>query len=331
MLGTGKRMLYRNINKKSPLVIFWLVILVSIGCGPIGVSRGTPPKFDLDRSDYGKPQTPGRVRSGEIEESSGVAASRCQPNILWTHNDSGDGPYVFAMDGTGRDLGTWKIENAENIDWEDIAEFKDANGKCFLYLGDTGNSRKEPRTTHQIYRVAEPTVPEGGAGSTRKAPLLTSLAEAITFSYPDGPHDAEALMVHPETGEIYLVTKSRDTPAGVYKFAPFLGGQLVRPEKIANITVPAIPNGFLTGGDIAPDGRRLVLCDYFAGYELALPSDAKSFDEIWKQKPAVIDLDGRNQGEAIGYSSDGRSLFATSEGKDQPLIRVDQNAKARTM
>lgn len=138
-------------------------------------------------------------------------------------------------------------------------------------------------------------------------------------------------MVHPETGEIYLVTKSRDTPAGVYKFAPFLGGQLVQPEKIANITVPAIPNGFLTGGDIAPDGRRLVLCDYFAGYELALPSDAKSFDEIWKQKPAVIDLDGRNQGEAIGYSSDGRSLFATSEGKDQPLIRVDQNAKARTM
>ena len=160
------------------------------------------------------------------------------------------------MDVTGRDLGTWKIENAENIDWEDIAEFKDASGKCFLYLGDTGNSRKETRTMHKIYRVAEPSVPEDGARSTRKDPILTSPADVLAFSYPDGPHDAETLMVHPETGEIYVITKSKDTAAGVYKLDPSFGGPVVRPEKVAEMTVPANPNGFWTGGDIGPGGSQ---------------------------------------------------------------------------
>jgi hypothetical protein len=286
--------------------------------------RGTPPAFDPESSQYDKPQTAGRIESSEINESSGVTASKCQPNLLWTHNDSGDGPYLFAIDQTGHDLGTWKVEDAENLDWEDIASYKDTGGKCFLYIADIGNSRKDPRTQHKIYRVAEPDVPAGGSHTRRKEPARTDPAEVLTFAYPDEPHDAETLMVHPTTGEIYVVTKSRNTAAGVYELKPIFGAETVRAEKIMDITVPAIPNGFLTGGDIAPDGMRLVICDYFAAYEFSLPADAKQFDEIWKQKPVVINLGDRDQGEAIGYSSDGNSLFATSEGKNQPLIRLNR-------
>jgi hypothetical protein len=318
-------MLYKNINKNLFVVIFWVGVLLSAGaCGPVGVSRGTPPAFDRNASPYGEPQTAGRVESSEITESSGLTASKCQQNVLWTHNDSGDGAFIFAMDQTGRDLGTWKVENAENLDWEDIDSYKDANGKCFLYVGDIGNRKKDARTNHKIYRVAEPEISAGGTRTTRKEPARTAPAEILTFSYPVEPNDAETMMVHPTSGEIYVATKSRNTASGVYKLKPTFGAAIVRAEKVADITVPAIPNGFLTGGDIAPDGKRLVICDYFAAYEFSLPPDAKGFDDIWKQKPAVINLGDRDQGEAICYSSDGSSLFATSEGKNKPLIRIDR-------
>jgi hypothetical protein len=318
-------MLYKNITKKLLLVIFCgAVVLSATACGPIGVSRGTPPAFDRESSQYAEPQTTGRIESGEIKESSGIAASRCRQNVLWTHNDSGDDAFIFAIDQTGKDLGTWKVENAKNLDWEDIAAYKDTSGKCWLYIGDIGNRRKDPRTEHNIYRVAEPTVNEGGPKTSTKQPNVTAPAEVLTFKYPDQPQDAETLMVHPTTGVIYVVTKNREKPAGVYKLQPAFSPSVAAAEKVADITVPAIPNGFLTGGDIAPDGKRLAICDYFAGYEFSLPADAKGFDEIWKQKPVVINLGDRDQGEAIGYSADGNSLFATSEGKNKPLLRVDR-------
>ncbi len=326
MLAIGESMLYSNINKNLMLVIFWLLVSVSaLSCGPIGVGRGTPPAFDRDASEYLKPQRAGRIESAEINESSGIAASQCQPNVLWTHNDSGDGPYIFAMDPAGHDLGTWRVENAENTDWEDIAVFKDMSGNCFLYIGDIGNSKKETRRTEQrIYKISEPKLPEGGKRSSRNEPNTTAAAEVIVFSYPDGTHDAETLMVAPRSETIYVITKSRNGPASVYKVAHSFGGPPVRADKISDITVPAIPNGFLTGGDIAPDGGHAVVCDYFAAYEFSLPSEAKSFDEIWKQKPRPIELGDRSQGESIGYSADGKALFATSEGSNGPLIRVDR-------
>ncbi|HQU83988.1 MAG TPA: hypothetical protein PKY59_12710, partial [Pyrinomonadaceae bacterium] len=93
-------------------------------------------------------------------------------------------------------------------------------------------------------------------------------------------------------------------------------------EKLADFTVPAIPNGFLTGGDISPDGKRVIICDYFNAYELILPEKAKNFDEIWKEKPKIVELGTREVGEAVTYSADGNSIFATSENKNSPFIQV---------
>ena len=93
-------------------------------------------------------------------------------------------------------------------------------------------------------------------------------------------------------------------------------------KKIADFSVPAVPNGFLTGGDISPDGMRVVVCDYFSAYEIILPKGKQNFDEIWTQKPLMVELGERNQGEAVAYSADGKSIFATSEKKNSPLIEV---------
>ncbi|NOT48874.1 MAG: hypothetical protein HOP17_14135 [Acidobacteria bacterium] len=312
----------KTITKNLLIVIFSACVSALSSCGHGPVSGGKPPAFDGESSAYTEPRIDALIESEDIVESSGIAASKCQQGVLWTHNDSGDDAYLFATDTKGKSLGTWKVQNAANKDWEDIAAFKDETGKCFLFIGDIGNRRKEPRPDHDIYRVAEPEIVAGDAGTTKKNPSRTEPADVITFSYPDGRQDAETLMVHPVTGEIYIVTKQRNKAAGVYRIKPAFGSPPVKAEKVIDVTVPAIPNGFLTGGDIAPDGKRLVLCDYFAAYEFVLPDNSADFNDVWKQKPSVINLGNRDQGEAIGYSADGTSIYATSEGQYSPLIEV---------
>jgi len=96
---------------------------------------------------------------------------------------------------------------------------------------------------------------------------------------------------------------------------------------LSDIKVPAIPNGLITGGDISPDGKRVILCDYARAYEYRLPDDSANFDDIWKQSPEPVDIGDRLAGEAVCYSADGRSIFATSERAGSPFIRVDSVAK----
>ena len=95
--------------------------------------------------------------------------------------------------------------------------------------------------------------------------------------------------------------------------------------RIGQVSVPSLFGGVITGGSISPDGRRVALCDYFQGYELALPAGATNFNDIWKQRMVSFDLGKRKQGEAITYRLDGKALLATSEGKNSSIIQVTRN------
>ena len=164
----------------------------------------------------------------------------------------------------------------------------------------------------------------------RKIQTKTENADAIKFVYPDMRHDAETLMVNPNTGDIYILSKSLTGAAGVYKIAANYSLEKTNTtEKIADFIVPAMPDGFLTGGDISPDGKRAIICDYFSAYEIVLPENAKNFDEIWKQKPVIVSLGERQQGESVGYSVDEKSIFATSESENSPLIEVRKKVKKK--
>jgi hypothetical protein len=300
---------------------FLLFVIPALAVGACSSTRSNP-SADRDTSPYGPPALVGTIASRDVSEASGIAASRCQQNVLWTHNDSGDDAYIFAIAPSGKSLGTWKVTNAQNIDWEDIAAYKDAAGKCYLYIGETGDNKRK-RDVHTIYRVAEPVVTADNATSDRKHPRLSDPVQAVNFRYPDYAQDAETLMVHPKTAEIYVVTKRISGPAGVYKINNDFADAEPRPAlKIAEIAVPAIPNGFVTGGDISPDGRHMVICDYSAAYEWTLPDGEANFDEIWKTAPVAVDIGKRKNGEAVSYSVDGRSIFATSEGRDAPIFEI---------
>jgi hypothetical protein len=174
-----------------------------------------------------------------------------------------------------------------------------------------------------VYRIPEPAVTVASASSTKSKPLKTEPAEVFRFRYPDGKHDAETLLVHPQTGTVYIVSKVLFGSPGLYEAPAPLNAALTNTlKRLGSLAIPSLIGGFITGGSISPDGTRVALCDYFQAYELVLPQNESSFETIWKQTFVTIDLGKRTQGEAITYRLDSKALLATSEGRFSPIIQV---------
>jgi hypothetical protein len=289
----------------------------------------------VDSSGYGAPVHLVNLENQSIKESSGIAASRRNAGILWTHNDSGDGPFIYAFDRQGKNRGVWRVTSAKAVDWEDMAIGPGPRrGRSYLYLGDIGdNSKKRDQIT--VYRVAEPQVAPKDTSSTVQKPLETEAADVIRLKYPDGKYDAETLLIHPFTGDLYVITKVMGAPARVYKLrAPAPKSGVSTLSYVGELRFPNQFLGFITGGDISPDGRKVVISDYLGACELILPEKrGTAFDEIWKQSPLPVDIGGfpgvRRQGEAICYRADGMAILATSEGVPCPLIEVVRSDQDR--
>src|SRR5262245_7227479 len=206
----------------------------------------SPPTKDSHGS-YGPAQTLGTIRNSAITESSGLVASRSMPGVYWTHNDSGDGPYLYAIAETGESRGVLRVDGARAIDWEDIAAGPGpAPGKSYLYVGDIGdNNSVRPEVV--VYRLPEPSSLD--AKSTKVKPQISQSAEAFRLRYPDGSHDAEALLVHPTTGDLYIVTKVAFASPSVYKaVAPLLSGKVTTLTHLGEIKLPSLFGGIITGG-----------------------------------------------------------------------------------
>src|SRR5687768_4317851 len=212
------------------------------------------------------------IKNQSVTESSGLVASRTLPGAYWTHNDSGDGPFIYAFNTRGESLAVFRVAGANARDWEDIASGPGPQrNRSYLYIGDIGDNSAK-RSDIVVYRIPEPDLKTANRNSSKSRPLATENAEAIRLTYPDGKHDAEALLVHPSTGNLYIVTKVVFANPVVYEAtAPFTPHKSVMLKRVREIRVPSIFGGALTGGSISPDGRRVAFCDYFQGYELLLP------------------------------------------------------------
>jgi hypothetical protein len=216
------------------------------------------------------------------------------------------------------------VRSAAASDWEDMAAGPGPDGKGdFLYVADFGDNASV-RTDVAVYRIAEPKV--GGRVGSKAAPRLTDEPTIRrVFAYPDGPRDAEALLVHPKTGVLYVVTKERkDGVAGVYRF-PAEPAEWWEKNTLVKVGSLPFPGELVTGGDISPDGRRVALRTYERAYELTLPADAADFDAVWKAAPVAVAMPTMAQGEAITYAADGEALLATSEQLPAPLYELRRN------
>ena len=318
------------IWKRIAIVSFLIALLFAVVAHHRRLfPRDTPPNLQEQTqkqlpasSMYAPPDKLADLQDITINESSGLAASRTNPGIYWTHNDSGDGPFIYAFDGQGKKRGVWRVSGAQARDWEDMAAGPGPDRKRhYLYLGDIGDNQTR-RSEIIVYRVAEPSVSQAGAASSKAKPALTEAADIIRLRYPDGAHDAEALLVHPVTGTLYIVIKTPLAYPGVYQApAPLAMNGTTTLSHAGVLSVPSLFG--VTGGAISPDGRRVALCDYRQGFEIVLPR-RESFESIWKQALTTVALGDREQGEAITYRLDGKALLATSERVPTPLIQVAQ-------
>jgi hypothetical protein len=75
----------------------------------------------------------------EVRETSGLARGRSNPDILWTHNDRGGTPDLFALGPDGRIRARVRVTGAELSDWEDIEAGGCGTQNC-LYIADTGET-----------------------------------------------------------------------------------------------------------------------------------------------------------------------------------------------
>lgn len=94
------------------------------------------------------------VREPRLTDASGLAASQKFKDVIYTHNDGVDGPYIYAINAmTGDVISTMEINMATNHDWEDMAVGPCGETSC-LYIADSGYMHGSSANT--IYRVQEP-------------------------------------------------------------------------------------------------------------------------------------------------------------------------------
>ena len=313
-------------SSRSRPLLSCCVVILQIIAGMSVVSQTA----DRRRSDWGSPAHLADLEYQPIKESSGLAASRRNPNLLWTHNDSGDEPFIYAFDRSGKHRGVWRVVGAKAQDWEDMAIGPGPNrGASYLYLGDIGDNLKK-REEIAVYRVVEPQIIPTDSSSSREHPRNTQPADVIRMRYPDGKHNAETLLVHPSTGDLYVVTKVSGEAARVFKAkAPLSKTAITILKQVGEVRFPNAFVGVITGGSISPDGRRVVLCDYIEAFELVLSERGAAFDAIWKQPLRSVDIGARQQGESVCYRPDGMALLATSEELPCPLIEVKRRISDR--
>ena len=289
----------------KPLAVTLVVALLAAGCSDEpDRSKGKP------RARYGPPRIVGRIQAPGLAELSGIAASRNKPGRFWAHNDSGGDPVLFCLTRTGASCGTTAIEGAEVVDWEDIAAFAGPHGSE-LYIADTGDNKRE-RESVTIYRLGEPRI-----GAT------TASARATVVKYPGAARDAEALIVEPSSGDLYIVTKEYTQAARVFVArAPF--GPSATLDPVARLDLGG-PLAAVTGADVSPNGDRIILSTYTGGFELSLP-DGADFDEIWKERPERVRLGPHTQNEAVTYTRS-RDIVSVSEGALSPIYLVEYLAR----
>ncbi|WP_433245109.1 hypothetical protein [Actinomadura nitritigenes] len=235
-----------------------------------------------------------------ITESSGLAASTVHPGIVYTHNDSGGVPKIYALGPDGRVRAVLTLGGATARDWEAMALGKDEKGRPAIYMGDIGDNLGGAWPYVTVYRIPEPA----------QVRSQTIRATAFRIKYADGPRNAETLMVNPRTNRLYIASKLFG--GAIYEAPKHLrtSGYNIM-HKIGD--APAIA----TDGAFAPDGSTCVIRTYFGARMYAVTPDGRPGKSL-----GSVSLPFQPQGESITYTPDGRYFLAGSEGVKQPVYKV---------
>ena len=248
----------------------------------------------------------------DITESSGLVASASQPDVLWTLNDSGAAPRLYAFNPAGEALGIWTIEGALNVDWEDLGQMRGPEGQSLLLIADIGDNLAL-RPAIYLYVVEEPLLSSAsdGIGSAK-------VIDTISMRWPDGPRNAEALLVHPLTGEMLLVSKDWvDARILTVRTAPDAPATSV--DRIDLSRYPWLDA--VTGGAVSSDGTRIALRTITGVFLWDIESGA-SLAETVLTPPMITRPPVFGQSEAIAFGEDPDEIWMTAEGSPASLMHM---------
>jgi len=255
--------------------------------------------------------------SKEMDETSGLAASGLYNDIYYAHNDSGDTSRFFAITADGHLKSTIYYTGINRdhlgvIDCEDIAVGPGPlKGKSYVYVGDIGDNSAN-RAYITIYRAEE-----------NKRWLTDSLTHTavtkLNLKYPDGAKDAESMAIDPIEKLLYIITKRGDS-VGVYTSPlKYKAGDTVTLQFRGRLFFEGLkPFKWITAADIAKDGQQILI----RSYEKIYYWQRLKNEPIWqtlRRKPRELPYKQEKQGEAIGFTPDGKGYYTTSEGAYAPI------------
>jgi hypothetical protein len=302
------------------VLAFALAIAAAVPASP------APPTY-VGPIDTGTPEVPPR------HETSGIATSHRGGDYLWVHDDSGGDPALYAVTPAGKTVGSIRLKDVRNDDWEDVASFQ-KDGKAWLLIADTGDNDARRRTV-SLHLVEEPPVGQ----LSPQIPVTVTPAWTMRMRYEDGPRDCESVAVDAAGGAIYLLTK-RDDPPRLYRI-DLAAGQRDGPIVIARFVgeVPNLPeptafelfarrgrpgkrHSEITAMDFAPDGSAAAVLTYGAAL-LFERKPGESWATALARQPVRLPPHNFLQAEAICFSADGKSIYVAAEGLF-PLTRYDR-------
>lgn len=280
-----------------------VAVVLSLGSPAVSVAAQAPPGWNSIKPT--RFSLTGRLVDRRLGEASGAAASQAHAGVVWVLVDSGNLPVLYAIDTTGVLLGSLRIPNVRNIDWEDLSLGPCPMGSC-LYIADTGDN-SERRDEVVIHRVAEPSsIAETGTAT---------LVESLRFKYPNGSHDVEAMGVLSD-GTILLVSKGRSGTAFAFGLSAGAWDQIqpVEAQLIQSLDIhPALGIGrAVTGLAIHPDGQHVVVRTYRDLFFFTRDSTG-----VLAPAPGnpMCDILGREpQGEAVTWLDQQRMLLLSERG-----------------
>ncbi len=245
---------------------------------------------------YGEPVDRCSITDPRLAELSGLATAGAS---LLAMSDGGDTAQVLVLDDTCS-VGEVRSAPVDPYDPEDLALAEDGT----IWLADTGDNQRSRSTVAMIGMH-----PGGSTSLTR-------------LTYPDGPHDTEALLLAPD-GTPYLVTKEVLGASEVYRpDAPLADGATLPMSKVARLgfTLTGTAGGpvgragqlLVTGGAVSADGRLLALRTYTDAY--VWPLSGSDVVGALRSAPVRVALPDAPQGEAISFGANGRDLVVAGEG-----------------
>ncbi len=267
----------------------------------------------------------GAMTDPAVVEASGIVPSALNEDVVWVHNDSGDGPLLYAMRTNGAALGRVRVDDPAE-DWEDIAvaACPDGSGPC-LWVADTGNNAGA-RESLMVIALPEPVV-DGQFGEREVEP-----GWRFPVRFADEPLDFEALAVAPDGSTFWLFEKVDLATARVFRHpGPLVRGRPATLVQVARIDTPGVPiamGRMITGADLHQSGARLLLRVYAGSYEYRF-EPGQGPDDLAEVRPTLVSVGplSEPQGEAIAYDHAGTGILTVSEGEVDEVTMEPQSGQ----